>query len=173
MIQFVRGLGGVRGTGLVWSPKLINPGRISRQLIHISDWLPTLLTAVGGDPSNLAIDGVDMWRALNEDTISPRKMVLHNIDDIYGIAGITYGDWKFIQGKREKKTDPLRHDDSWIFSKIWIEIRFFAKGLPITANGTIGTVRRGGIGRTTPMRWWRAQLVEQRPAWACPWPQGI
>lgn len=90
--------GGVRGTGLVWSPKLINPGRISRQLIHISDWLPTLLTAVGGDPSNLAIDGVDMWRALNEDTISPRKMVLHNIDDIYGIAGITYGDWKFIQG---------------------------------------------------------------------------
>lgn len=101
MIQFVRGLGGVRGTGLVWSPKLINPGRISRQLIHISDWLPTLLTAVGGDPSNLAIDGVDMWRALNEDTISPRKMVLHNIDDIYGIAGITYGDWKFIQGKKK------------------------------------------------------------------------
>ncbi|XP_016920207.1 arylsulfatase B [Apis cerana] len=90
--------GGVRGAGLVWSPKLIKPGRVGRQLIHISDWLPTLLTAAGGDPSNLTIDGMDMWHALSEDTESPRKMVLHNIDDIFGIAGITYGDWKFIQG---------------------------------------------------------------------------
>lgn len=94
------GLGGVRGAGLVWSPKLIKPGRVGRQLIHISDWLPTLLTAAGGDPSNLTIDGMDMWHALSEDTESPRKMVLHNIDDIFGIAGITYGDWKFIQGKK-------------------------------------------------------------------------
>lgn len=100
IIQFVRGLGGVRGAGLLWSPKLIKPGRVGRQLIHISDWLPTLLTAAGGDPSNLSIDGMDMWNALSEDTESPRKMVLHNIDDIFGLSGITYGDWKFVQGKK-------------------------------------------------------------------------
>ncbi|KAK9297061.1 hypothetical protein QLX08_009083 [Tetragonisca angustula] len=90
--------GGVRGAGLIWSPKLVRPGRVSRQLLHISDWLPTLVTAAGGNPSNLSIDGLDLWYALSEDTESPRKMVLHNIDDIFGVAGITYGDWKYIQG---------------------------------------------------------------------------
>lgn len=68
--------------------------------MHISDWLPTLITAAGGDPSGLSIDGVDLWQALREDTQSPRKSVLHNIDDISGVAGITIGDWKYIQGKK-------------------------------------------------------------------------
>lgn len=90
--------GGVRGAGLLWSPRLVRPGRVSRQLFHISDWLPTLITAAGGNPSNLSIDGMDLWYALSEDTESPRKMVLHNIDDIFGVAGLTYGDWKYIQG---------------------------------------------------------------------------
>ncbi|XP_034171357.1 arylsulfatase J isoform X2 [Osmia lignaria lignaria] len=90
--------GGVRGAGLIWSPKLVSPGRVSRQLFHVSDWLPTLLTAAGGDPSNLTIDGMDLWHALSEDTESPRKSVLHNIDDIFGVSGITIDNWKFIQG---------------------------------------------------------------------------
>ncbi|CAL7936934.1 unnamed protein product [Xylocopa violacea] len=90
--------GGVRGAGLLWSPRLVRPGRISKQLFHISDWLPTLLTAAGGDPSSLTIDGMDLWHALSEDTESPRTTVLHNIDDIYAIAGITIDDWKFIHG---------------------------------------------------------------------------
>ncbi|XP_003702313.2 arylsulfatase B [Megachile rotundata] len=90
--------GGVRGAGLIWSPRLIRPGRVSRQLFHISDWLPTLLTAAGGDPSNLSIDGLDLWHALSEDTESPRQSVLHNIDDIFGVSGITIGEWKYIQG---------------------------------------------------------------------------
>ncbi|XP_067209079.1 arylsulfatase B-like isoform X2 [Linepithema humile] len=91
--------GGVRGAGLIWSPRLVRPGRVSRQMIHITDWLPTLLTAAGGDPSNLtSIDGMDLWNALSEDTESPRTNVLHNIDDIYGVSAITVGDWKLIQG---------------------------------------------------------------------------
>lgn len=85
---------------MIWSPKLVRPGRVSRQLLHISDWLPTLVTAAGGNSFNLSIDGLDLWYALSEDTESPRKMVLHNIDDIFGVAGITYGDWKYIQGKK-------------------------------------------------------------------------
>lgn len=91
--------GGVRGAGLIWSPRLVRPGRVSRQMLHISDWLPTLITAAGGDPSNLTIDGMNMWNALSEDTESPRANVLHNIDDIYGVSAITVGDWKLIQGK--------------------------------------------------------------------------
>lgn len=90
--------GGVRGTGLIWSPKLTRPGRVSRQMFHITDWLPTLLTIAGGNSSNLRIDGMDLWQALNEDTASPRRTVLHNIDDINGISSITIGNWKLIQG---------------------------------------------------------------------------
>jgi len=68
-------------------------------MIHITDWLPTLITAAGGNASNLtSIDGVNLWNALSEDTESPRTNILHNIDDIYGVSAITVGDWKFIQG---------------------------------------------------------------------------
>jgi len=62
--------------------------------MHITDWLPTLLTAAGGNPSNLtSIDGMDLWNALSDDTESPRTSVLHNIDDIYGVSAITVGDY--------------------------------------------------------------------------------
>ncbi|XP_017884012.1 arylsulfatase B [Ceratina calcarata] len=94
--------GGVRGAGLLWSPKLLQTGRVSRQLFHITDWLPTLITAAGGDPSKLSIDGMDLWNALSDDTESPRTSVLHNIDDKFGVAGITIGDWKYVQGTTYK-----------------------------------------------------------------------
>lgn len=35
--------GGVRGAGLIWSPLIKQPMRVSNQMIHISDWFPTLL----------------------------------------------------------------------------------------------------------------------------------
>ncbi|PSN50831.1 Arylsulfatase B [Blattella germanica] len=41
--------GGVRGAGLLWSPLLARPGRVATQLFHITDWLPTLYSAAGGD----------------------------------------------------------------------------------------------------------------------------
>lgn len=72
-------------------------------MIHITDWLPTLITAAGGDPSNLTVDGMDMWNAFSNDTESPRTSVLHNIDDIYGVSAITVGDWKYIQGNEISK----------------------------------------------------------------------
>lgn len=42
--------GGLRGAGFVWSPLIKNPKRVSNQMIQIADWLPTLLSAAGGDP---------------------------------------------------------------------------------------------------------------------------
>lgn len=41
--------GGVRGAGLIWSPRLQNRQRVSNQTMHIVDWLPTLYTAAGGN----------------------------------------------------------------------------------------------------------------------------
>lgn len=46
------------------------------------------------------IDGINAWRALSEDLPSNRTSVLHNIDDIYGNAALTMGDWKIVKGVR-------------------------------------------------------------------------
>ncbi|KAF7285683.1 hypothetical protein GWI33_010178 [Rhynchophorus ferrugineus] len=91
--------GGVRGAGLVWSPLIEKPSRVSNQFMHIVDWLPTLLEAATGDITNITnLDGVSIWKSLSLDQPSPRTEVLHNIDDIYGNAAITIDEWKLVQG---------------------------------------------------------------------------
>lgn len=41
--------GGVRGAGLIWSPLLKKESRVSEQMMHVSDWFPTLIEAAGGN----------------------------------------------------------------------------------------------------------------------------
>lgn len=41
--------GGVRGVGLLWSPLLARPMRVAQQMMHITDWLPTLYSVAGGE----------------------------------------------------------------------------------------------------------------------------
>ena len=42
--------GGVRGVGFLHSPLLQKSGYVSEQMMHVTDWVPTLYTAAGGDP---------------------------------------------------------------------------------------------------------------------------
>lgn len=74
--------GGVRGVGMIWSPLLEKQQRISDQLMHITDWLPTLYKAAGGDLSSLPknLDGIDLWETLSTNKPSLRNEVLLNID---------------------------------------------------------------------------------------------
>lgn len=91
--------GGVRGAGFIWSPLLRSQQRVSNQMIQISDWLPTLLDAAGGDLSLLKkIDGLSMWDALSENQPSPRSEILHNIDNIWGSSSIMVDKWKLVVG---------------------------------------------------------------------------
>jgi arylsulfatase A-like enzyme len=39
--------GGVKGVALIWSNALRNPGRVSTQLMHMSDWYPTIYAIAG------------------------------------------------------------------------------------------------------------------------------
>lgn len=39
--------GGVRTPAVIWSPLIEQPSRVSDELMHMSDWLPTLLAAAG------------------------------------------------------------------------------------------------------------------------------
>jgi len=89
--------GGVRGTSFVWSPLLQNTPRVSHQLMHITDWLPTLLDASGYDMTKLGdkpLDGVDMWMALKGDLPSKRSEVLLNIDPVGWDSAVKIGDYK-------------------------------------------------------------------------------
>ncbi|XP_071393412.1 arylsulfatase I [Centroberyx affinis] len=112
--------GGVRAVGFVHSPLLKRKGVVSRALIHISDWYPTLLGLAGVSESHLGLDGHNVWGAISEGLPCPRTEILFNIDPVsrrpgepdhralvlngLGIwdtavrAAIRAGDWKLLTG---------------------------------------------------------------------------
>ncbi|GFR01034.1 arylsulfatase J [Trichonephila clavata] len=91
--------GGVRSVGVVWSPLLgLEKPRVSMQLMHITDWLPTFYYMAGGDVDDLGdIDGMNMWPVIKGDlNRSPREEVLLNVDPISSIGGLRIGDMKIL-----------------------------------------------------------------------------
>ena len=80
------------------SPLLIDKKRVSNEIIHVTDWLPTLYSVAGGDLDDIKIrlDGYNMWDVISQSMPSPRKEVLHNIDPITKTAAIRMGKYKLI-----------------------------------------------------------------------------
>ena len=52
-------VGGVRGTGFIHSPLLENPGGVSKDLIQVTDWLPTIVSLAGLQTPESKLDGYD------------------------------------------------------------------------------------------------------------------
>jgi len=91
--------GGVRGVGVMWSYGL--KPRVSTQLMHVTDWLPTLYTAAGGNPADLQkaeLDGVDQWDALVHNKPSRRDKALLYIDETRNVTAVRSGQWKLVSG---------------------------------------------------------------------------
>jgi len=51
------------------------------ELMHTTDWLPTLVGLAGGDVSGsvLPLDGVDQWPTIAKGTPTTRKFIIHNV----------------------------------------------------------------------------------------------
>jgi len=109
--------GGVRGVGFVHGKILNVPNpnmKTNDQLMHVSDWYPTLLHATDCPalPGTQSLDGFDQWKAISTYAEGPRTELLHNIDPLSALpnkkvimgfdtsvhAAIRVGDWKLLTG---------------------------------------------------------------------------
>nr|XP_018914562.1 PREDICTED: arylsulfatase B-like [Bemisia tabaci] len=91
--------GGVRGVSIAWSPLFKDLRETSEEYMHISDWLPTLYSAAGGNADLLeGLDGVNHWDYLiGKNTDSPRNELLVNILEEVGDWAIIKEKWKLVQ----------------------------------------------------------------------------
>lgn len=89
--------GAVRVPAFIWHSSF-RP-RVWDGLMHITDWLPTLLSAAGGQITS-EIDGVNQWDSIVQDGESNRKEVLITIEDGGGRSFAAYraGDYKVVVG---------------------------------------------------------------------------
>ncbi|XP_065211898.1 arylsulfatase B-like [Planococcus citri] len=108
--------GGVRSPSFIWSAALQQNPRVSTNLMHVSDWLPTLYAAAGGNPLDLPnnLDGVNHWFTLTLNLPSrPRSTVLINIDERNRNAATRVENWKLIIGTTLNGQFDGYYGDSW------------------------------------------------------------
>ncbi|XP_078000474.1 arylsulfatase I-like [Glandiceps talaboti] len=115
--------GGIRAVGFVNSPLLGDHvrGTATKELIHMSDWFPTLVRLAGGTLiGNKKLDGYNQWETISQGAPTVRNEILLNIDPLYKSpsinkingekwadnqhfnisirAGIRAGEWKLMTG---------------------------------------------------------------------------
>merc|ERR1712241_964737 len=99
--------GGTRVPTFLLGPPHLLPsrGQVSNVLLHISDWMPTLLKMAGyeGDPSkDLQLDGVDQSEALLTGQ-SAREEMVYNLKNNPLSGAYRKGPYKIIFGKKFNK----------------------------------------------------------------------
>ena len=111
--------GGTRGAAFIHGSMLAARGEVSSALVHVTDWLPTLISAGGGRPGTqprprhqlllladllTGLDGVDQWDTfVRPGQGSMRREMLYNIDPLTDgrnghNAAIRVGKYKLLVG---------------------------------------------------------------------------
>ncbi|XP_060590787.1 arylsulfatase B-like [Ruditapes philippinarum] len=109
--------GGIRAAGFVTSVLLNDKvkGSVSKELMHVTDWFPTLINLAGGNLNvTKPLDGFDQWKSINGLEGTPRSEILIDIkpinkekvvdkyDNIFNSTvrtAIRIGRWKLITSK--------------------------------------------------------------------------
>jgi arylsulfatase B len=94
--------GGTRGTSFIWSPLLEKRERVSNDLIGLVDWLPTLVSAAGGNVDFEGLDGMNHWKELISGSPLKRTELLHNINVVSGSSSITVGNFKVMRTRTDE-----------------------------------------------------------------------
>ncbi|XP_055692901.1 arylsulfatase B-like [Lutzomyia longipalpis] len=91
--------GAVRGVALAWSTDFEERHYVSDNLLHITDWYPTL-TKLGGSTcyTDNIIDGIDIWATLSCNNPSTRTEMVNNIDPVDNYVSYQYNEYKYIVG---------------------------------------------------------------------------
>ena len=83
-------MSGIRAVGFVSSPLISRPQRSVYDLMHVTDWMPTLLhIAGGGDNHNTALDGFNQWSTISSAQKSARQVSPCNVTCLSKFAGTT------------------------------------------------------------------------------------
>eukprot|EP00090_Calanus_glacialis_P016104 TRINITY_DN2526_c0_g1_i7.p1 TRINITY_DN2526_c0_g1~~TRINITY_DN2526_c0_g1_i7.p1 ORF type:complete len:201 (+),score=36.36 TRINITY_DN2526_c0_g1_i7:66-605(+) len=115
--------GGIRGASFLSSPLLNMTGYKYSGLMHITDWVPTLL-GLAGIATPEGLDGIDLWNSLSNNLTSPRNTIIHNIDEDTEKgtwqATITSDKWKLIWGQEYllKKSQPYQKMKTQLYNII-------------------------------------------------------
>ena len=148
----VRGLGFISGAGLTAAVR----GTVNHHdIIHVTDWLPTLVAAAGltmkalGRPctacnrSVAPLDGVNQWPTLSTGAPSARNVVLLDLSSlacwekgkecvIPGISALRVGKWKLLHGHTSTWKKPTQSADQCTLRSGTVGSP--KETLPITAN---------------------------------------
>ncbi|XP_014277618.1 arylsulfatase B isoform X2 [Halyomorpha halys] len=132
--------GGVRTPSFIWTSMLKGKARVSQQLFHVTDWLPTLFTAAGGKLSEIsgstAIDGIDQWDSLISSAPPPRTELLLDINDLTQSESYILNNWKLIKDTPPQMSTAFatkyygESGDSFVYDEIEVELCRVARILP-------------------------------------------
>eukprot|EP01060_Flectonema_neradi_P036748 TRINITY_DN716_c0_g1_i1.p1 TRINITY_DN716_c0_g1~~TRINITY_DN716_c0_g1_i1.p1 ORF type:complete len:628 (+),score=143.83 TRINITY_DN716_c0_g1_i1:42-1925(+) len=75
----IRGVSFVRGTDSDLQP--VPAGEIRNQLMHSTDWLPTLVEGIAGGSTSktMPLDGHNQWTSITTNAATNRTMIIHNL----------------------------------------------------------------------------------------------
>ncbi|XP_077531160.1 arylsulfatase B-like isoform X2 [Haemaphysalis longicornis] len=103
--------GGVRLPAFVWSPLLGARGRVSWDLMHFVDWLPTLYHMAGGNTDDLGpIDGVSQWETLSTGAPSKRQELLLGFNVLNSAGAYRSGRYKLVVSPSDGSWDEFREE---------------------------------------------------------------
>jgi len=125
--------GGIRVPMLLRWPEGLDGGREITQMIHFSDWFPTILSMVGGQlPKELKIDGVDVLPVIRGEKgkVCTKRFWQWNryTPLIICNAAIRDGDWKLVRPAiREAMATPCI--DPWLRISMYEPERLIDGGL--------------------------------------------
>ena len=87
--------GGVRVVALAAWPEKIKAKSVVTRLLHVTDLYATLLNVANAKLDQAKKpDGLDVWKTLTEEQLSPREAILLNVEPFRG--AIRVGEWKLI-----------------------------------------------------------------------------